>query len=101
MSRRLQADDGEPLLFMDDLERLTGCTNGSIRHYNTLAARARSDGTATPSHMPAPFAKVKRTTTRGDGKPLTVWTPVWRQDQILAWITIRRPAVERNRGQSA
>jgi hypothetical protein len=85
----LRDDDGTRLLFMDDIERLTGWTNWTVKHYATVARRARREGKETPKHMPAEVDKVRRTLVKSDDQPLVVNTPVWREDHIMAWLEAR------------
>jgi hypothetical protein len=111
--------DGEPLLFVNDIETLTGWKNATLRHYSTAGKRARTEGRASKDYgklilryrvavegrgidskqakalqselrfMPAPVTKVRRTLKKANGDPLTVWSPLWRRDQILAWLKAR------------
>lgn len=40
-------------------------------------------------YMPQTVKKVRRTMTKADGKPLVVWSPLWREDQIRTWLRAR------------
>lgn len=85
--------DSGPLLFMSDIEQLTGWKNDTVKHYSTASARHREAGTATDWDMPAPVRKVRRKLIKSDGQPLVVWTPQWRSADILAWLRVRGVAV--------
>ena len=87
MSRR--APDGTLLLYMDDIGRMTGWKNETIRHYATAGRRARRQNNATPRDMPEQVDRVQREVIKGDGQPLVVWTPVWREDDIKNWLMVR------------
>lgn len=39
--------------------------------------------------MPKPARKVRRTMTKADGKPLVVWSPLYREDHVMAWLRAR------------
>lgn len=80
---------GEQNLFTEDIERLTGWKNETVRHYVTAGNRARREGTATDRDMPASVDRIRRELTKGNGKPLAVWTPVWRKTDILRWLEAR------------
>jgi hypothetical protein len=85
----LRDHDGEPLLFMDDIERMTGWQHETVKHYSTAGSRARREGSATEQHMPERAKQVRRRMTKGNGQPLVVWVSVWRQDAIKAWLKAR------------
>lgn len=85
----LHDDDGTRLLLMSDIGELTGWKIETIKQYSTAGNRARLEGTAGPKDMPAAVRKVKRTMTKADGKPLAVWSPLWREDQIRNWLRAR------------
>jgi hypothetical protein len=80
----LRDADGTLLLFTEEVARRAGVKVATIRHHNTSARRARRNGR--PAHFPAPARLVRRTTVKEDGQPLTVTTPVWREDAIEAWL---------------
>lgn len=112
--------DGTPLLFVDQIEQLTGWKNATLRHYSTAGKRARTEARVSKDYsrlmvryaiavegiggadsrkakaleaelrlMPAPVKKVRRTLLKANGEPLTVWSPLWRQDHISAWLRAR------------
>jgi hypothetical protein len=81
--------DGERLLFITDICTMTGWKETTVIHYNTQAARARDHGMASEKDMPKPVDKVRRRMTKGNGKPLIVNTPVWRDVEVRAWLTAR------------
>lgn len=89
MTQQLKDHDGEPLLFMQDIQKMTGWKNETIRHYATAGRRARTDGTATSRHMPESAERVRRETIKGDGKRLVVWASVWRKCDIVEWLRER------------
>lgn len=85
----MRDSDGEPLLFMDDIEKMTGWERETVKHYATTGRRARREQRATARDMPEESARVRRQIVKGDGKPLVVITSVWRRDRILAWLKAR------------
>lgn len=91
MRRTEEVADGQTarLLFMADIAAIAGLRESTVRHYNAAARKARRLHKETPHHMPAAHRKVRRELTKGDGKPLVVWTPVWRETDILPWLIIK------------
>lgn len=82
--------DGTRLLFTDQIAELTGLKWETIRQYNAIRRRRRKPHQKTDANLlPPPVKKVKRAYTKSDGKPVAVWTPVWREDQIRAWMQRR------------
>lgn len=53
------------------------------------AERRRNGYVAQLKIMPKYVKKVRREMTKADGKPLVVWSPLWRQDHIDAWLRAR------------
>lgn len=126
--------DGTPLLFVDDIEQLTGWKNATLRHYSTAGKRARESGKVPKNYgrliekhaaamssldeaiaadadsgpavkrvaaceaqlrlMPPSVKKVRRTLTKANGDPLVVWSPLWREDHVHAWLRARGVAVD-------
>lgn len=80
---------GDKLIFMEDIERMTGWSNETVRHYASSARRARREGNVGPEHMPEEVDKVRRELTKSDGRPLVVWTPRWREQDIIRWLAAR------------
>jgi hypothetical protein len=64
------------LLTLDDVARITGLAPGSVRAYHNQANRARREGVATETDMPAPDLIVVR-------------TPTWRPETIESWMQVR------------
>jgi hypothetical protein len=84
----LRTVDGMLLLFTEEVAELAGVAKSTIRWYNAAAATARRTGQ--PPLFPAPEPqKVRRTTFKSDGHPVTAPTPVWREDVIVYWLTHR------------
>lgn len=81
MASQMRAADGMRLLFTDEVAELAGVRRESIRQYNAKHGPRRT--------LPEPVDKVLRDYIKSDGKPVAVWTPVWREDEILAWIAGR------------
>jgi hypothetical protein len=74
---------------MTDIEQMTGWTIETVKHYVTDGRRARREGKITSKHMPPEHSQVRRTLEKSDGKPLVVYTPVWRDDVIRNWLRER------------
>lgn len=89
MSQQLRAEDGTPLLLMTDIERMTGWSHETVKQYASKGARSRREGTATGKDMPAAVDRVRVQMAKANGDPLVVWTSVYRQDEILAWLRAR------------
>jgi len=86
------------LLFTDEVAARTLKPDGTpievttIRWYNAAADTARRDGRELPEGdggFPAPSGYVRRTTLKGNGRPVVAVTPVWREDKISYWTTHR------------
>jgi hypothetical protein len=89
VDERLRDADGEPLLFLEDIEALAGWTHETVKAYATAGNRARAEGNATPRHMPAAVRRVRKTKTKGNGKPLVVWVSLYRRDEVMKWLEER------------
>jgi hypothetical protein len=89
VSKQLVAADGTPLLLMTDIERLTGWSHETVKQYASKGNRARSENRATVKDMPAAVSRVKVQMTKSNGDPLVVWTSLYRQDEIIAWLDAR------------
>lgn len=87
---QLRDSDGHPLLGVDEVAELAGVEPSTIRFYNAEANKHREEGTVTEFDLPEPVKRVKRRITRSDGRPVGVWTPVWREDAITAWLGNKR-----------
>jgi hypothetical protein len=85
-------DDGVRLLFMEDIAVKAHVKESSVRSYNAAARRNRRNRKPMPFDMPPATRRVRRTFIKGDGQPLVVQTPVWREDRIDAWLASRRPS---------
>lgn len=78
--------EGEPrerLLFTWDVAEIAGTLPETIRGYHSKAKARRRK--RQPSTFPAPDEYVWRIMVKGNGKPLKVRTPVWRENRIKAW----------------
>lgn len=81
--------DGEPLLFLEDIEAMTGWSHETVKHYATAGNRARAEGNATVRHMPLAVRRTRKKVTKANGKPLVLWVSLWRRDQVLTWLEAR------------
>lgn len=88
---RSEEVDGQTvrLLYTADIAAIAGWEEATVRHYNSVARKARRLRKDTPHHMPNPARKVRRRLIKANGKPLVVWTPVWRETDILPWLIVK------------
>jgi hypothetical protein len=87
---QLYTEDAVPerLLFTWDVAVIAGVLPETIRGYHSKAKARRRK--RQPGRFPAPDEYVWRTMTKGDGRPLKVRTPTWRESRIKAWDTTER-----------
>ena len=83
-------EHGKPLLYIEEVAKRAGVACSTVRTYNAEAHRRRLENTSTDFDLPEPFDRVKRIITKRDGKPVTVWTPVWREADIETWLGYKR-----------
>jgi hypothetical protein len=87
---KIYDDDGVRLLFTEDIAEKAGVKEATVRSYNAAARRNRRNRKPRPFDMPPATRRVRRGFVKGDGQPLVVQTPVWREDTIDAWLASRR-----------
>lgn len=75
------------LLFTEEVAKRAEVAPSTIRWYNAAAASSRRRGAK--AMFPAPDLHVRRTTLKADGNPVTVVTPMWREDKITTWLESR------------
>ncbi|HEX3388820.1 MAG TPA: hypothetical protein VHT94_07265 [Streptosporangiaceae bacterium] len=81
---QLTDSDGTRLLYTEEVARALGIAVTTVRWKNADARRQRKRGRK--PRFPAPRKHVQRTTLKANGQPVTVTTPVWRQDRIEEYL---------------
>ena len=86
----IEDEDGTPLLFTEEVAALAGVKVTTMRATATAANRKRRRGEATEYEMPVAARRVWRTVTKADGRPVVVMSPLYREDEIKAWLSRKR-----------